>query len=40
MDREDPELTRLIDQVEQARAAHSPLDIRGGGTKADRKSVV
>jgi FAD/FMN-containing dehydrogenase len=34
MDRQDAELTRLIDQVEQARTDHRPLDIRGGGTKA------
>jgi glycolate oxidase FAD binding subunit len=34
MDRQDPELTRLIDQVEQAHANRSSLDIRGGCTKA------
>src|SRR5277367_1057451 len=34
MDREDPALTRLIDQVLAARARGTPLEIRGGGTKA------
>jgi glycolate oxidase FAD binding subunit len=33
MDRQDPVLARLIDQVDRARAQHSPVDIRGGGTK-------
>jgi glycolate oxidase FAD binding subunit len=34
MDGQDAELMRLIDQVEYARSHRSPLDIRGGGTKA------
>jgi glycolate oxidase FAD binding subunit len=34
MDAHDPELARLIDQVDHARSHHRPLDIRGGGTKA------
>ena len=34
MDGLDPALARLIDQVAAARATQSPLDIRGGGTKA------
>ena len=33
MDPQDPMLARLIDQVEDARSRHAPLDIRGGGTK-------
>ena len=33
MDRRDPELARLIDQVERARSHRAPVDIRGGGTK-------
>jgi FAD/FMN-containing dehydrogenase len=33
MDATDPELVRLIDQVDHARSQHRPLDIRGGGTK-------
>jgi glycolate oxidase FAD binding subunit len=31
--RSDPALTRLIDQVQRARATRTPLCIRGGGTK-------
>jgi glycolate oxidase FAD binding subunit len=34
MDPKDSELTRLIEQVDHARAHQRPLDIRGGGTKA------
>src|SRR5450631_3256257 len=34
MDSQDPALARLIDRVAAARAERSPLDIRGGGTKA------
>ena len=34
MDQRDPELARLIDQVERARSHQAPVDIRGGGTKA------
>jgi FAD/FMN-containing dehydrogenase len=34
MDRSDPVLARLLDQVEDARSRRSPLEIRGGGTKA------
>jgi FAD/FMN-containing dehydrogenase len=34
MDRQDPVLARLIDQVEHARSHQAPMDIRGGGTKA------
>jgi glycolate oxidase FAD binding subunit len=34
MDTHDAELTRLIGQVDHARANHTTLDIRGGGTKA------
>jgi glycolate oxidase FAD binding subunit len=33
MDPQDPVLARLIDQVDRARAQHSAVDIRGGGTK-------
>ncbi|HEY0801915.1 MAG TPA: glycolate oxidase subunit GlcE [Steroidobacteraceae bacterium] len=33
MDREDPVLARLVDQVDGAREHQDPLDIRGGGTK-------
>jgi glycolate oxidase FAD binding subunit len=33
MDSQDPALARLIDRVAAARADHSALDIRGGGTK-------
>jgi glycolate oxidase FAD binding subunit len=33
MDRQDPALARLTDRVLAARADHSQLDIRGGGTK-------
>jgi glycolate oxidase FAD binding subunit len=29
----DPELSRLVDRVQSARAEHTALDIRGGGTK-------
>jgi glycolate oxidase FAD binding subunit len=34
MDQQDPALARLIDRVALARGQNSPLDIRGGGTKA------
>jgi FAD/FMN-containing dehydrogenase len=34
MDQRDPVLARLIDQVLAAQTHHTPLDIRGGGTKA------
>ena len=34
MDRDDPELVRLIDRVDHARSQRAPLDICGGGTKA------
>src|SRR5882724_3478958 len=34
MDQLDPALARLIAQVDHARSHRSPLDIRGGGTKA------
>ena len=34
MDPHDPELARIVDQVDHARSHHRPLDIRGGGTKA------
>ncbi len=34
MDQGDPVLVRLVDQVNHARSHRSPLDIRGGGTKA------
>jgi glycolate oxidase FAD binding subunit len=33
MDKQAPEMVRLIDRVEHARSHHAPLDIRGGGTK-------
>ena len=33
MDRQDPQLARLIERVRGARADRSALDIRGGGTK-------
>jgi glycolate oxidase FAD binding subunit len=33
MDRQDPVLARMIDQVDHASAHNLPLDIRGGGTK-------
>src|SRR5271154_7189632 len=33
MDPQDPVLARLIEQVDQARSRHAPLEIRGGGTK-------
>src|ERR1700692_717274 len=34
MDSQDPALARMIDRVVAAQAERSPLDIRGGGTKA------
>jgi glycolate oxidase FAD binding subunit len=34
MDRRDPELARVVDQVDHARSHQLALDIRGGGTKA------
>ena len=34
MDQRDPTLARLIDQVDRARTHRTPVDIRGGGTKA------
>lgn len=34
MDRRDPALARVVDQVDHARSHQLPLDIRGGGTKA------
>jgi glycolate oxidase FAD binding subunit len=33
MDRQDPVLARLVDQVSAAREQRTPLNIRGGGTK-------
>jgi len=29
----DPALAKVIDQLDDARARRTPLDIRGGGTK-------
>jgi glycolate oxidase FAD binding subunit len=34
MDTPDPALAKVIDQLDEARARRTPLDIRGGGTKA------
>jgi FAD/FMN-containing dehydrogenase len=34
MDAQDPRLEQLIDRVDQARSRRTPLEIRGGGTKA------